>query len=305
MSLLPPLLSRFHVCLPPFIRAFRRSLQRLLLACLLSPAAFAHADEHNIVIGVNNWAENIAVANLWQALLTQKGYHVTLQPGDKAIIYSGVAQGKLDLTFEVWLPSADGAPYASVQSRVEKIGPWFPRAALGLAVPDYVKIDSIDQLNANAAQFQHDGKPTIFGIEPGSGLMKLTAKARTEYGLDAAVLPSSEAAMLLALDRAEKRHEPIVVTLWNPHWVWAKYPMHYLKDPKQVYGQPDAIYAIATKGFGGRHPDIARWMNTWKMDDNTLGSLMQAIRDGGESDPQKGVMKWVDANRSTVDGWLK
>jgi glycine betaine/proline transport system substrate-binding protein len=293
---------------PPFHRTrdFVRALLRcLLFVCALSTAGFARADDRTITIGVNNWAENVAVANLWQALLEQKGYRVTLQPGDKAIIYSGVAQGKLDLTFEVWLPSADGPPYANVQSRVDKIGPWFARAQLGLAVPDYVPIDSIDQLNAHAGELQHDGKPTIFGIEPGSGLMKLTDRARTEYGLNATVLPSSEAAMLLALDRAEKRHEPIVVTLWNPHWVWAKYPMHYLKDPKQVFGQPDAIYAISTKGFGNRHPDVARWMGKWKMDDHMLGSLMQAIRDEGESDPRKGVAKWIADNRDAVDVWLR
>ncbi|WP_345891573.1 glycine betaine ABC transporter substrate-binding protein [Burkholderia sp. Ax-1735] len=257
------------------------------------------------MIGVNNWAENIAVANLWKALLAEKGYDVTLQPGDKAIIYNGVAQGKLDLTFEVWLPSADGPPYDAIKSRVEKIGPWFPRAQLGLAVPDYVAIDSIDQLNANAAQFSHDGKPTIFGIEPGSGLMKLTGEARVAYALDATVLPSSEAAMLLALERAEKRRQPIIVTLWNPHWVWAKYPMHYLKDPKQVYGQPDAIYAIAKSGFGRAHPDVARWLGAWKMDDQALGSLMNDIRANGESDPQKGVARWIASNRARVGEWLR
>ncbi|NIF70353.1 glycine betaine ABC transporter substrate-binding protein [Burkholderia sp. Ap-962] len=292
--------------LQPCLRAARRILSRgLLLVCVLSMAGLARADDKTIAIGVNNWAENIAVANLWKALLAQKGYQVTLLPGDKAIIYSGVAQGKLDLTFEVWLPSADGAPYASVASRVEKIGPWFPRAQLGLAVPDYVAIDSIDQLNAHAAQFQHDGKPTIFGIEPGSGLMKLASQALTGYALDMAVLPSSESAMLLALERAEKRREPIVVTLWNPHWIWAKYPMHYLKDPKQIFGQPDAIYAIATAGFGRKHPDIGRWLGAWKMDDQTLGALMNNIRAEGDSDPQKGVAKWIAANRDRVDAWLK
>jgi glycine betaine/proline transport system substrate-binding protein len=44
------------------------------------------------VIWVNNWAVNIAVANLWKSILAKKGYKVTVQPGDKAIIYSGVGQ---------------------------------------------------------------------------------------------------------------------------------------------------------------------------------------------------------------------
>lgn len=278
---------------------------RLLLLMCYIPVALAAPQDKPITIGVNNWAENIAVANLWKVLLAKKGYTVNLQPGDKALIYSGVAQGKLDLTFEVWLPSADAAPYDNVKAHVEKIGPWFDKAQLGLAVPDYVKVDNVDQLNTQAAQFAHDGKATIFGIESGSGLMKLTAKAKTDYGLDYSVLPSSEAAMLLALTRAEQRHEPIVVTLWNPHWVWAKYPMHYLKDPKGTFGTPDAIYGIAASNFTHDYPDASRWLHQWKMDDQTLGSLMNDIRAEGEATPEKGVTAWIGKNPTLVAQWLK
>ncbi|MCX4159934.1 MULTISPECIES: glycine betaine ABC transporter substrate-binding protein [Paraburkholderia] len=282
---------------------FRRALLALYLLAI--PVAGSFAADRTISIGVNNWAENIAVANLWKVLLTQKGYTVNLQSGDKAIIYSGVAQRKLDLTFEVWLPSADAAPYDSVKTRVEKIGPWFDKAQLGLAVPDYVKIDSVDQLNASSSQFLHDGKPTIFGIEPGSGLMKLTAKAKVDYALDYAVLPSSEAAMLLALQRAGKRQEPIVVTLWNPHWVWAKEKLHYLKDPKGTFGTPDAIYAIAASNLSATWPDVSRWLHQWKMDDQTLGDLMNEIRSAGDTQPEKGAALWVAKNPGVVGQWLK
>ncbi|TDN63512.1 glycine betaine ABC transporter substrate-binding protein [Paraburkholderia sp. BL10I2N1] len=272
---------------------------------LYGAIAHAAAPDKTLTIGVNNWAENIAVANLWKVLLTQKGYSVKLQPGDKAIIYSGVAQGKLDLTFEVWLPSADGRPYDNVKAHVDKIGPWFDKAQLGLAVPDYVKIDSVDQLNAAKDEFSHDGQPTIFGIESGSGLMGLTSKAKQDYALDYNVLPSSEAAMLLTLQRAEQNGKPVVVTLWNPHWVWAKYKLHYLKDPKGTFGTPDSIYAISAKRFSSDFPDASRWMNHWKMNDQTLGDLMNEIRAAGEAQPEKGAENWVKKNQTLVDAWMK
>ncbi len=281
------------------------NIARLFLLMCYMPVAVAAPQDNPITIGVNNWAENIAVANLWKVLLAQKGYKVNLQQGDKAIIYSAVAQGKLDLTFEVWLPFTDAAPYNNVKSRVEKIGPWFDKAQLGLAVPEYVKVDSVDQLNAHSAQFGHDGQAAIFGIEAGSGLMKLTEKAKADYGLSYSVLATSEAAMLLALTRAEQRHEPIVVTLWNPHWVWAKFPMRYLKDPKGTFGSPDAIYAIAASNFTHDYPDPSRWLHQWKMDDQTLGSLMNDIRAEGETTPEKGVTVWVGKNPALVAQWLK
>jgi glycine betaine/proline transport system substrate-binding protein len=283
-----------------------------LMGALLSLVLFtftatslAIESKRTITIGVNNWAENIAVANLWKALLTQHGYSVNLQAGDKALIYSGVAQGKLDLTFEVWLPSADAGPYENVKSRVEKIGPWFDRAQLGLAVPDYVNITSVDELNSQSRMFSHDGQATIFGIESGSGLMKLTAKAKGDYGLDYNILTSSEPAMLLALSRAEQQKTPIVVTLWNPHWVWAKYPMHYLKDPKGTFGAADSIYGIAASNFTKDYPDPSRWLHQWKMDNQSLGTLMNDIRAEGEGTPEKGVATWIAKNPKLVAQWLR
>jgi glycine betaine/proline transport system substrate-binding protein len=187
------------------------------------------------------------------------------------------------------LLSADAAPYDMVKTRVDKIGPRFDNAQLGFAVPDCVTLDGVDQLKANAAQFGYDGKPTIFGIESDSGLMKLTAKAQRDYALNYTVLPSSEAAMLLTLERAEKRRQPIVVTLWNPHCVWAKYKLHYLKDPQGTFGGPDSIYAFAALNFSRSHPEVSRWLHQWKMNDKTLGELMNDIRSEGDAEPQRGV----------------
>ncbi|MCP6329921.1 glycine/betaine ABC transporter substrate-binding protein, partial [Klebsiella pneumoniae] len=113
--------------------------------------------------------------------------------------------------------------------------------------------------------FTSGSTPTIFGIDSGSSLMGVTAKAKDLYQLDYNVLPSSESAMLLALERAVKRNEPVVVTLWKPHWVWAKHKLRYLKDPKGIYGKADAIYGISSKTFKADHAEVERWMQQWKM----------------------------------------
>lgn len=283
-----------------------KKLQMLALGlCVFLNAASSSADTRKIEIGVNNWAENIAVANLWKILLEEKNYQVSLQSASKMILYNSVAQGKLDLTFEVWLPTTDSAPYNSIKDHVQLIGPWLKEANLGLAVPDYVDIKSIDELNAQKKKFEWHGRPTVFGIEAGSGIMGLTEKAIGEYKLDYNLVSSSETAMLQSLERAMKRKEPIVVTLWKPHWVWAKKDLRYLDDPKKVYGTTDSIYAIASQTFKTENSQVEQWLQQWKMDDKSLGELMATINENGPNTPEKGAKIWIEANKAVVDAWMK
>lgn len=273
------------------------------LCICFHPASYA-ADSKTISIGVNSWAENIAVANMWKILMAEKGYNVKLENASKIILYNSVALGKIDVTFEVWLPSADSAPYQSIKDKVQLTGPWLSEANLGLAVPDYVDIKSIDELNARKDEFTWRGKASIFGIDAGSGIMGLTDKAMDDYKLDYTLIQSSEAAMLQSLDRAMKRKEPIVVTLWKPHWVWAKKNLRYLDDPKKTYGATDAIHGIAALSFKDDHPEAERWLQKWKMDERSLGELMATINENGSSTPEKGAQAWIDANRALVNSWM-
>src|SRR5690625_3433331 len=78
---------------------------------------------------------------------------------------------------------------------------------------------------------------TITGIEPGAGITVTSEKAIEEYdSLQGWELEqSSTAAMISELDKAMEKEEPIVITGWNPHWMFTKYPdMKYLEDRKST-----------------------------------------------------------------------
>ncbi len=47
--------------------------------------------------------------------------------------------------------------------------------------------------------------------------------------------------MLAALDGAIADKKPIVVTLWHPHWAYAKYELKDLEDPKGTLGQAEQV----------------------------------------------------------------
>ena len=71
--------------------------------------------------------------------------------------------------------------------------------------------------------------------------------------------------MVVSLDRAVKRNEWIVVTTWSPHWMFARYPVRYLADPKGSFGADEAVHAVARKGFEADFPKAAAFLKKFKL----------------------------------------
>lgn len=273
-----------------------------LAATALLTAATASAQDKPLTIGTNNWAENVAVANLWKLVLDDHGYDVTLSDVGKSALFAGLANDDFDLSLELWLPYTDKEFLAPYKDTLEVHGAWYDKTGLGLVVPDYVDIDTIPELAEHADEFEYQGSPTIIGIDPGSAIAGMTDDAIDEYGLDLEQVNSSGPAMMSALDSAYKSEEPIVVTLWNPHWAFADYDLKYLKDPKKVYGDGDTIYWFSRQGFGEDDPWLTAVLDKWHMSDESLSNLMAEIEEDG--DPVEGAKAWISENQDQIDEWL-
>src|SRR5690606_13664063 len=116
---------------------------------------------------------------------------------------------------------------------------------------------------------------TIIGIEPGAGMMGI---AREEiipgYGLDDWTLTeSSTPAMLAELDGALANEEPIVVTLWTPHWAYAEYDIKNLEDPEGLWGGSEQLHIAGRPGFSDDFEELAGWLANFHMDPDSLASL--------------------------------
>ena len=120
------------------------------------------------------------MTNLAKVILEDQGYRVTLKNADIAPIFTSVASGKADVFMDAWLPVTHADYMEQYGDRLETLGTVYEHAKLGLVVPEYVTIRSIEDLNAHKDQF----KGEIIGIDAGAGLMNSADKAVQDYSLD-------------------------------------------------------------------------------------------------------------------------
>jgi glycine betaine/proline transport system substrate-binding protein len=251
---------------------------------------------------VDGWDEDVAATYLWKELLQQKGYTVNVQALDVASTFTGVANGQINLYLDAWLPTTHQVYWDRFSDKLESVKEWGPGKNT-LVVPDYVTdVNTIADLKGKAAQL--DGR--IVGIEAGAGEMKaMRERVIPNYGLtDYNLIEGSSPAMLAALDSAIKQNQPIVVTLWQPHWAFSRFPLKVLEDTQTAFGPPDKLTIVATKGWSAANPEVAGWIKNFDITPEQLSDLMLAIQNGGKGNEEASTKQWISQNQQVADAWL-
>lgn len=253
-------------------------------------------DKGTITLGfLPSWTDGLSTAYLLEDQLEKLGYTVEMQTLTEAgPLYAGLAQGDVDIYPSAW-PELTHADYMNTYGdKIEDLGAYYDNAKLTIAVPSYVDIDSIEQLQANADRFE--GR--IYGIEPGAGLTKQTQETMLPgYGLDGdfELVTSSTAAMLTELDNAIAAQKDIAVTLWRPFWANDAYDVKDLEDPQGLMGDPEALHFLATSGFAEKYPDAAELIAGIQLDDEQYGSLEDlVVNEYGEGKEPEAVQAWLE-----------
>lgn len=252
-----------------------------------------------VELGYVEWDSEIASTNVVKKVLEDQGYDVKITPVDAGIMWTGIGEGNFDGIVAAWLPRTHEDYYAEVKDKVENLGPNLEGAKIGLAVPTYMDINSIEELNS--VKDELGGK--IIGIEPGAGIMKATEKAIEDYGLDLTLKDSSTAAMTATLKDKIESQEPVVVTEWTPHWPFAKYDLKYLEDPKGSYGGEEHIATIVRSGLKDDMPEVYKILDNFYWTPEDMESVMLDVEQGME--PAEAAAKWVEANQDKVSKWVE
>ena len=125
------------------------------------------------------------------------------------------------------------------------------------------------------------------------------------------LIESSTPAMLQELGSAIAEEEPIVVTLWHPHWAYDEWDLKDLDDPEGALGEAEEIHSIARPGFDDDHPEVTEWIGNFELTADEIAELSTMVI-GVESDDLdseygteiEAAEAWMEENSDVVEGWV-
>lgn len=259
-------------------------------------------EERVVNFGYVNWAEGVAMTNLVKVVLEDElDYKVNTTLADAGVVFTSLADGDTDFFIEGWLPVTHKDYIDRYEDDLEVLSANYEGARIGVVVPEYVDVNSIEDLKGNEDKFEKQ----IVGIDAGAGIMQASEKAIKDYDLDMNLLTGSEPVMTASLSDAIENKEWIAVTGWTPHWKFNEWDLKFLDDPKGVYGEAETLYTIARKGVKEDEnlADALEFIENFKMDDNQLSDLMYAFEQGN-GDEEEIARAWAKENEDLINSWL-
>lgn len=254
-----------------------------------------------IKLGYVQWASAQASSYIIAQVLEKAGFDVELYVLQTGIMYQSTAKSDIDAFVCSWLPDTDRNYWKKYKDDLLQLNDNYLEAQIGLVVPKYVDIDSLEELKANEDKFNKE----IIGIDPGAAQMIITKEeVMPKYNISNWELKgSSGPAMTSELKKAIKKKKWIVVTGWKPHWKWAKWDLKFLKDPKKTMGDGEFIKTMGRKNIKKDLPKASKILEKYQIGTKDLSSVMLQIQNG--KDPKEAAKEFIDKNPELLKEWIK
>jgi glycine betaine/proline transport system substrate-binding protein len=282
----------------------------LLLTGCSSSEDDSSGERESIRLVYVNWVEGIAMAHVMHELL-EDSLNVEVEQMSEVTgggtAFTSVASGGADVFVEAWLPTTHSASWEEHSGDLQKIAQWYDRTTVGLTVPAYTDIQSIEDLPEHREAL--NGR--IHGIESGAAVNQQTREILENNNIEGfEVLASSGPATWSEMQRSIQNEEPIVVTGWQPHWKWGRYDLRYLEGAQTgqspVFGDPEDIYAVARTDFEEEFPPrVVQFFDNINVGNEALSSLMQPFRpDADTDDLYAAAHEWIQNHPDLVSSWI-
>src|SRR5690625_1936123 len=163
---------------------------------LLRPSADGPDRQGPIRIALTPWTQSEPPTYVAKLLLEDfLDLDVEVNEVDIGVAFQGLTTEDFDLFVDAW-PGLQANYFEAHGDRLNVLGkPIYSGTELGWAVPAYVPVNSVSELNNYVDEFQ--GR--VIGIDPGAGMQQTSEAIIEAHELDLELTEGSEFAMLAAL----------------------------------------------------------------------------------------------------------
>ena len=304
----------------------------------LSASMATYAEKVNI--GDPGWTGATAIANLLSAVITDKmGGEVELVPGNNTAIYGAIdrSKGEIEVHPDVWLPNQQAYTNELVPKGTLKLSSLSYEGNQGYCVSqafaEEMSITSIFDLGRPeviaAMDSDGNGKGEFWIGADGWASANANQVKLRDYGLyDAGIeaIRAAEAVKNARVLDSIKKGEGYAFYCYKPHAIWGMADVVMLEEPKHdpakykmVQPKEDADWYkksyVASKdalkkiqiGWGtsleSKSPAIVEFFKNFQLTADDVSAMAYAIS-VEKKQPADVARAWMDANKSTVDGWL-
>ena len=290
-----------------------------------------------ITLAVNPWDGSAANANVAKVVLEKQGMKVNLKDIDENAVWPALDSDSIDANLEVW-PSGhakDIKTYITDKKSVVDAGLIGPTGQIGWYIPKFVadahpEFKTWEGLKTQAAA---DYFKTAETGDKGQFLLGdpsyVSYDSQIIKNLNLpfkVVVGGGEAALITALDTALREKTPLLFYFYNPQWKWAdpdfasKVSMVELpavtpactssaagqgKDGKYACAYPpDHLLKAVSAKLETKNPGAFKFLENMKWTDaqqNTVGNYVEVDK----MTMAEAAQKWVDANPTVWQAWLK
>jgi glycine betaine/proline transport system substrate-binding protein len=291
-----------------------KHMKRLMVAAVcLSVTCAATAAEpaacKNVRFADVGWTDIAATTGLASTVLQGLGYNPTKTIASVPITFAGVKSKQIDVFLGYWSPTMDPIidPFRKNNQVKVLATPNLTGAKYTLAVPDYAYNMGIKSFGDIAKNYDRlDGK--IYGIEPGNDGNALIRKMidSNQYGLGKfKLVESSEAGMLIEVNRAIREKKPIVFLGWEPHPMNVQMKIDYLSGGDDVFGPnygEAKVLTVTPTDYDTRCPNVAKLVSNLQFTTDIENHVMAPIMN--KEDANKAARAWLKQNPAVLDKWL-
>ncbi len=302
-------------------KTFRTVLLASVAAVAMQGAAFAEP----IKIAINEWTGQHISAHFAGSLFEKIGQEVEYVTAGAVPQFAALAEGSLHIQPEVWTNNVgDIYPKAVESGDIIVVGGLGLEPREGWVYPPYMK-DKCPGLPAYSALYDCAQAFAAADTFPKGRLITYPADwgTRSSDLVKMVELPfkpipgGSEGAMLAELKSAVAAEQPILMMLWQPHWVFAEIDVNWVEwdsaegdcdESSQKKGaacgfQQARIEKVVTDDFAEKFPKAMKLVEQMSLTNEIQNALILEIDQKGRK-VEEVVAEWLENNESVWQPWV-